>query len=59
MDIASIVGDFTDRIDLPPDLAGLRKVIFFPGSTIGNLDRIEARRLLTRLAAMPMMEWKM
>jgi dimethylhistidine N-methyltransferase len=46
LDMHPIVGDFSQRIALPPHLAGCRKTGFFPGSTIGNLTPIEAVRLL-------------
>jgi dimethylhistidine N-methyltransferase len=48
----SIVADFTDDFDLPSWMPthhnGLR-VAFFPGSTIGNLDRAEVAAFLQRV----------
>lgn len=46
----SVVADFTQDFDLPPqrDQAG-KKVAFFPGSTVGNLDATEASALLRRM----------
>lgn len=41
-----IVGDFNSPVRLPGDLAGLPKLGFFPGSTIGNLTPPNATRLL-------------
>jgi L-histidine N-alpha-methyltransferase len=35
--IYPVEGDFTNPIALPPEVQGLRKLGFFPGSTIGNL----------------------
>jgi len=37
-----LVGDFTQAPELPPAVAGLRRVGFFPGSTIGNFEPREA-----------------
>jgi dimethylhistidine N-methyltransferase len=34
--VRPVEGDFTRRIDLPPEVAGAPKLGFFPGSTIGN-----------------------
>jgi dimethylhistidine N-methyltransferase len=46
LDIRPIHGDFSGDVTLPADLHFSRKIGFFPGSTIGNLDRGEARGLL-------------
>lgn len=46
-----IAADFTDRFALPPEVARLPKVGFFPGSTIGNFEPEEAERFLRRMAA--------
>ncbi len=46
LDIVPVVGDFLGPLALPPSVAGLPKVGFFPGSTIGNLPPDDARRLL-------------
>ncbi|WP_312820771.1 MULTISPECIES: L-histidine N(alpha)-methyltransferase [unclassified Brevundimonas] len=46
IDIRPVLGDFANLPDLPPDLPDGRRVGFFPGSTIGNLEREEARHLL-------------
>jgi L-histidine Nalpha-methyltransferase len=48
LDIRPILGDFSGPIRLPADLRLRRKIGFFPGSTIGNLSRSEARALLER-----------
>lgn len=39
--------DFTESIPVPPELEG-RRVVFFPGSTIGNFVPAEAEELLRR-----------
>jgi len=46
LDIRPIHGDFSAAINLPANLRFSRKIGFFPGSTIGNLDQLEARALL-------------
>jgi L-histidine Nalpha-methyltransferase len=45
-----VVADFTEPFDLPQ--IGGRRIGFFPGSTIGNLDRKEAFRFLRRAAGL-------
>lgn len=51
LDVVGICGDFSaDRIDSLPLPEGGRKVVFFPGSTIGNFDPEEARGFLATLA---------
>jgi dimethylhistidine N-methyltransferase len=41
-----VAADFTAPFALPPGVAGLPKVGFFPGSTIGNFEPHEASRFL-------------
>jgi dimethylhistidine N-methyltransferase len=41
-----IAGDFMDPVRLPASVAGMSRLGFFPGSTIGNLDPEEATRFL-------------
>jgi L-histidine Nalpha-methyltransferase len=41
-----IAGDFMDPVKLPGAVAGLPRLGFFPGSTIGNLDPADAMRFL-------------
>lgn len=45
-----VAADFTESFALPEDVAGLPKVGFFPGSTIGNFEPHEAQRFLRRAA---------
>jgi L-histidine Nalpha-methyltransferase len=47
LDVRPIVGDFSQPLQLPVDLAARRKTGFFPGSTIGNLAPREAKELLS------------
>lgn len=51
--IAPVIGDYANPIAIPkpPADAGAR-VVFFPGSTIGNLDAPEAVRFLGRMSAL-------
>jgi dimethylhistidine N-methyltransferase len=41
-----VVADFTALTELPPEVASLPRVGFFPGSTIGNFEPHEAARFL-------------
>jgi L-histidine Nalpha-methyltransferase len=45
-----VFADFTRPFTLPVALAPARTLVFFPGSTIGNLSRAHAAELLTSLA---------
>jgi dimethylhistidine N-methyltransferase len=46
LDVRPLVGNFSQPVALPPDLAYRHRVGFFPGSTIGNFTPVEAQRLL-------------
>ncbi len=46
-----LVEDFTKPFAIPGDLAGLPRVGFFPGSTIGNFEPHEAARFLRHIGA--------
>ena len=46
-----VIADFTQDFALPELPTHDRRVAFFPGSTLGNLDRLEAGRLLQRMHA--------
>lgn len=48
-----VVGDFTGAIRLPPTLRAQAKLLFFPGSTIGNFSVDGARVLLSELRRTP------
>jgi len=51
--VLPLVADFTEPLELPglPD-APARRVVYFPGSTIGNFQVLEATRLLRRLRSL-------
>ena len=42
LEVITVTGDFNAPIHLPDSIAGVRRLGFFPGSTIGNLGREEA-----------------
>ena len=48
----AVCADFTDEFDLPAIGGSGRRVLFFPGSTIGNFEPHEALALLQRLRRM-------
>ncbi len=49
LDIVPVTADFMQPVDLPLSLDAMPKLLFFPGSTIGNFVRWEAEALLARL----------
>jgi len=51
--VIPITADFLQPLDIPAEIAAMPKVVFFPGSTIGNLAKAEATALLRRLSEMP------
>jgi dimethylhistidine N-methyltransferase len=51
LEVLPVCADFTQPFELPrPEHAPKRRVVYFPGSTIGNLDPEPAVALLTRIA---------
>jgi len=51
LDVLAVCADYTQRFELPePRRPARRTVAFFPGSTIGNLERDDARAFLRRIA---------
>lgn len=48
LNIKPMVGDFTERFDAPSAHESGAKMLFFPGSTIGNFSPNEAQQLLMR-----------
>jgi dimethylhistidine N-methyltransferase len=49
LDVRPVIADFTGPFAVP-DAPAARRVVFFPGSTIGNFDPPEAEALLRRVA---------
>lgn len=51
--VEPVTADYTERFELPaPQHAFRRTLVFFPGSTIGNFEPGDARRFLSRFAAL-------
>jgi dimethylhistidine N-methyltransferase len=51
LDVLAVCADYTQRFELPePRQSARRTVAFFPGSTIGNLERADALAFLRRIA---------
>lgn len=51
LEVLPVCADYTSNFELPvPDKPVLRRVAYFPGSTIGNFDREPARAFLSQLA---------
>jgi dimethylhistidine N-methyltransferase len=46
IEVHPVVGDFTKAVELPTEIAGLQRLGFFPGSTIGNFVPQSATDLL-------------
>jgi dimethylhistidine N-methyltransferase len=51
LSVQPVVADFTKPLVLPAKAEGRRRVGFFPGSTIGNLDPLEALQFLKNATA--------
>ncbi|MGV3483573.1 MAG: L-histidine N(alpha)-methyltransferase, partial [Planctomycetaceae bacterium] len=52
VDVHPLVADFMEPLALPSRYRGRSVCTYFPGSTIGNLERDEAARLLRNIRAM-------
>ncbi len=52
MDLRAVPADITRDIDLPADLPLQRRLVFYPGSSIGNFDPPQALQLLSRMRRM-------
>lgn len=46
--VTPLAADFAIDLPIPPSDEGARTVVYFPGSTIGNFEPVEAQRLLAR-----------
>ncbi|MGP1309397.1 MAG: L-histidine N(alpha)-methyltransferase [Phycisphaerales bacterium] len=51
VEIFPVCDDFTMIASLPDDIGGANRALFFPGSTIGNLEPAERRELLSHFAS--------
>lgn len=52
LDVIPVVADFTADLALPSALSDVPKILFFPGSTIGNFEIKGAAQLLGRMRKM-------
>lgn len=48
LEVISICADYTREFTLPPTEASGKKIVFFPGSTIGNLEQDDVFNLLKK-----------
>jgi dimethylhistidine N-methyltransferase len=46
--VAAVAGDFSRPLEIPPAPGAGRRVVYFPGSTVGNLTPQEAQAFLRR-----------
>lgn len=46
LEVRPVTADFTAAFEIPAEVPRQRRVVFFPGSTIGNLDAEEAQQFL-------------
>jgi dimethylhistidine N-methyltransferase len=51
LDIIGVAADFSRALVLPPEVNARRRVVFYPGSSIGNFSPDEARVFLTDVHA--------
>jgi dimethylhistidine N-methyltransferase len=51
IEMFAVGADLSDSLELPAALNGMRRIFFFPGSSIGNLDPDGALALLSRIRA--------
>jgi len=49
--VQGIVTDFLNPITLPDEIDGTSRLGFFPGSTIGNLEPVQAQKFLAQMRA--------
>ncbi len=50
IEVHALCADFTRPFELPPGIPGVRRIGFFPGSTLGNFAPKEAERFLSGAA---------
>ena len=50
LDVHAVCADITRPVELPGISEGMQRVMFYPGSSIGNYEPIEAVKFLARLA---------
>ena len=52
LDVRAVCADITRQVELPGIAEGMQRVVFYPGSSIGNYEPGEAVEFLSRLAKM-------
>ena len=52
LDVRAVAADLTGEIVLPPEVPKARRLVFYPGSSIGNFDPPQALGLLSRVRHM-------
>ncbi len=52
LDLRAVAADMSHAIDLPTDIPRDRRLLFYPGSSIGNFDPEQALALLERMRAL-------
>ena len=52
LDARAVAGDITAGLQLPVDIPPERRLVFYPGSSIGNFDPADALSLLARMRAL-------
>lgn len=52
LDVRAVGGDITAGLRLPPDIPCRRRLVFYPGSSIGNFDPPQAVALLAQMRAL-------
>ena len=52
LEVHATCADFSSELILPESLPAVRKMAFFPGSSIGNFDPVRAGRFLKQIARM-------
>lgn len=52
LDVRAVGGDITRGVPLPQDLPPARRLVFYPGSSIGNFDPPQAVELLAHMRAL-------
>src|SRR5262249_16242091 len=51
--VIAVIGDYQAQLEAQLDLpAGARRIVFFPGSTVGNFEPEQARSFLARVRAL-------
>lgn len=52
LQVLPLCADFTRPLELPEGLGDARRVVYFPGSTLGNYERADAVRLLSEMRSL-------